>query len=247
MESVSTAALPAAFVVLGRMRPVEVCPRPDLADGANSGMARHVVLVHGLRRTGGDMRLLAARLRAFLPGTRTHIFEYASRQLTTREAGERLCGFVDAVSGGEPVSFVGHSLGGLLVRALDASEGCSVPLHRLVTLGTPHGGAIFARRLARHRLARALYGPVLHELGSPSLPAQPRQLEIGCLIGGTHSRCGFCPIFGADNDGMVLAQEADLPAGRARQKLIMFHALFPLSKQVAQLAAAFLATGDFTR
>ena len=98
-------------------------------------IAPHTVLVHGLGRTRYDMLLLARRLRRLIPETTVHTFGYASRHLTISQAAEQLDSFIAKIAQGAPVSFVAHSLGGRVVRALDSSGSISAPLHRLVTLG----------------------------------------------------------------------------------------------------------------
>lgn len=208
-------------------------------------VAPHIVLVHGLARSRFDMFLMAPRLRARFPETRVHVFDYHSRRLTLEQATDRLREFVDSITTTEPVSFVGHSLGGIITRSLDATGGCRAPMHRLVTLGTPHYGAVIARFLADYTIPNVIFGPMLHELGVLNLPEQSRQLEIGCLVGGTNTWIGFLPVFREDNDGVVLVREAHLKTCVDHKRMPMLHALFPFSWRVADLAASFLATGSF--
>lgn len=121
------------------------------------------------------------------------------------------------------------------------------PMHRLVTLGSPHYGATIAKALSPYSIPRRIYGAVLHELGHLQLPEQPKQLEIGCVVGGTNSRIGFLPIFGEDNDGVVLAREALLKTCVTHRHVPIYHTFFPYSRRATSLAAAFLATGTFDR
>jgi hypothetical protein len=207
--------------------------------------APHIVLVHGLGRTRFDMGLLARRLRHQLPESSIHTFGYPTRSLTLEQAATRLGHFVDSITTSELVSFVGHSLGGIVVRALDLSAQSRAPLHRLVTLGSPHNGATIARFLARYKLPRSFFGPVLTELGELSPLNAPRQLEIGCVIGATGTRFGFFPIFGADNDGLVLTSEASFPGCCDQISCFSFHGAMPFSKRLSQLSARFLAEGTF--
>ena len=207
--------------------------------------APHIILVHGLGRSKHDMFLLAPRLRELFPKSAIHTFDYRSRHLSITEATLQLCDFVYSRAGDTPASFVGHSLGGIITRALDASGICPTPLHRLVTLGSPHNGAVIAKWLARYSVARSIFGPILHELGELDLPAAPKQLEIGCIVGATHTRFGFLPILGGDNDGLVLTHEAKLANSAAQIELVAFHGLMPFSKRCAQLSAKFLAHGGF--
>jgi pimeloyl-ACP methyl ester carboxylesterase len=205
----------------------------------------HIILVHGLGRTRHDMFLLAPRIRAAFPKSTVHLFEYHSRKITIAQATSLLADFVAQRAGSEGVSFVGHSLGGIVSRALDATHECGAPLERLVTLGSPHNGAKIATILSRYSIPRAIFGPVLDELGSLALPARPRQLQIGCIVGATKTRFGFFPLFGEDNDGLVLAREAVLAECSAHVSLAAFHGLMPFSKRVAELTCRFLAKGNF--
>jgi len=210
-----------------------------------SGYASHTILVHGLGRTRYDMLLLARRLRRQMPNSEVHLFGYPSRRASIREAAQELNVFLAKASGGAPTSFVGHSLGGIIVRALDLHEVPAAPLRRLVTLGTPHNGAAIASFLSRYRPMRGLFGPVLSELGDLKLVGPPRQVEIGCIIGGRKSRWGYLPLLGEDNDGLVTASEALHPQSSDYVLRPLFHGLLPFYGETARLAAAFLMNGSF--
>jgi hypothetical protein len=60
-----------------------------------------------------------------------------------------------------------------------------------------------------------------------------------------NTRFGFMPVFGEDNDGLVLAREAVLASCAAHRSLLAFHGLMPFSKKIADLSARFLAHGRF--
>lgn len=209
-------------------------------------VAPHTILVHGFLRTRHDMLLLRPRLQYLLPESRVHVFDYPSRKLTLPEIAERLADFVSMMSRGEAVSFVGHSLGGLVVRALDAMPHHPAPLSRLVTLGTPHQGACVAGLMARLPFLGAYGGPILHDLRTPPLPPEPTALQVGCLIGHTKTKFGYLPFFGQDNDGLVCVDEAVFPACTAELRNYTFHGLFPFLKRTAHLSANFLRCGSFT-
>ena len=217
-----------------------------MSSSESSEVAPHVILVHGFLRTRHDMFLLAPRLRKLLPEVNVQTFGYPSRKLTLEEVALRLADFVATTSKGEPVSFVGHSLGGLVVRALDAMPHHPAPLRRLVTLGTPHQGACIARLMARTPLLGDFGGPILHQLATPPLPPHPRALQVGCIIGHTKTPLGYLPFFGRDNDGLVCVEEAVFPACIAERRTFTFHGLFPFLKGTAHLAAQFLRHGSFS-
>lgn len=211
----------------------------------NSEVAPHIVLVHGLGRSQADMFLLRPRLRKLLPHCSIHTFGYPSRRLGITDIAKRLGDFISERAGSEPVSFIGHSLGGLIVRTLDAQDLCSAPLHRLVTLGTPHQGAAIARFLCGYTVARRFFGSVLEEIARFDGSLAPRSLEVGCVLGGTGTRIGFYPFAGEDNDGLVLASEALLTQAVDSVTIPVLHALFPFSSYATRLSASFLAHGTF--
>jgi pimeloyl-ACP methyl ester carboxylesterase len=210
------------------------------------GRAQHIVLLHGLGRSRLDMALMSRRLESLIPGTTIYRYSYPSRSLRLRDAAEGLATFLATNRIPGPVSFVGHSLGGIVVRALDAFQLTAIPLHRLVTLGSPHQGAVIARWLSQYAASTALFGPILRELGELTLPERPHQLEIGCIVGGLNNRAGYLPLFGEDNDGVVLAREALLPTCRDFIKVSTLHAWMPFSQASASYAARFLETGRFS-
>ena len=211
-----------------------------------SSPAPHIVLVHGLGRSRYDMFLLSRRLTNLLPRSRIHVFEYPSRRIRIEQAATLLNEFIASNCEGGPVSLVGHSLGGIVTRALDLQGSTAAPLHRLVTLGSPHNGASIARLCNRFAPTRLIFGPVLGELGSLAMSSQSRQLEVGCVIGSLNSKWGFVPLFGEDNDGLVLVREAELPTSKETVYRPIFHGLFPFSSEAATLAARFLQHGTFS-
>lgn len=212
-----------------------------------SSTAPHTILVHGLGRSRFDMFLLKPRLEKLIPSTSVHVFDYQSRKLTIKEIVKQLAVFTDRCTKGSPVSFVGHSLGGLIVRTLDKEHLCSSPLSRLVTLGTPHNGAAIARFLVKFDLSYKVFGPVLREIGTFDGTFAPQSVEVGCILGGTKTRVGFYPFAGQDNDGLVLASEALLAQAVDSITIPVLHALMPFSASAATLSASFLTRGSFHR
>lgn len=210
-------------------------------------VAPHIVLVHGLGRTTLDMALMGRRLRRLFPSSTVHRFGYPTRSITLEQATERLAHFVNDITTTEPISFIGHSLGGIVVRSLDLSDLARAPLHRLVTLGSPHNGATIARVLSRYSFPQALFGPILHELGSLNLAETPKQLEVGCIVGRSGVRFGMLPLFGDDNDGLVLKREASFPGCADQIDVFSFHGTMPFSGRLTSLSGRFLEHGKFQK
>ena len=190
---------------------------------------------------------MARRVRKLLPHSHVHVFGYPSRKLALRDAAQNLSRFVTEHSRDEHASFIGHSLGGLIVRALEEAHPEPTQLQRLVTLGTPHQGSSVARLLAPNKFFRAIGGPVFHDLAAPKLSPTPSFLQVGCVIGHTNTPIGFLPFLKGDNDGLVSVHEAVFPACQAEIRAPIFHGLFPFSSQATRLAVRFLEYGTFEK
>ena len=117
---------------------------------------------------------------------------YPCRRLSLRALVDLVharLGAIQPAAGAAPIaSGVGHSLGGLVLRAVLADPPPPWRPSRLVTIAAPHQGARIAGPLLRHSAARRFFGPVLADLAweSPALralPTQPGNLEIGAIAG----------------------------------------------------------------
>ncbi|HEY4540898.1 MAG TPA: alpha/beta fold hydrolase [Noviherbaspirillum sp.] len=102
-----------------------------------------VLLIHGYGCNSGYWRPLSASLRNAGIGHCTVDLEPVFGSIENyveaiAEAIDKACG-----SGG-PVVLVGHSMGGLAVRAYLRKYGCG-RVAKVVTLGTPHRGTVLAR------------------------------------------------------------------------------------------------------
>ena len=139
--------------------------------------AEQVVLLHGLGRTATSMRVLEWRLRA--AGFRVHNIEYASLTEDFDEAVEDVARQMErVVRPNATVHFVGHSLGGLVIRALLAKRR---PAHmgRVVMLGTPNGGSPVVDKLREYDLTWII-GRSAERIGRP-MP--PPDYEVGVIAG----------------------------------------------------------------
>lgn len=126
--------------------------------------SRPVVLVHGFAASKTCWFALRRALRA--DGRVVATFDYPPWAPSIEDLGHRLAAFIEdllAVTGADKVDLVGHSLGGVVIaQALtcDRLAGC---VDRVVTLGSPFGGTMWARLFPA--------GPMVWDLrpGSPLL------------------------------------------------------------------------------
>ena len=207
-------------------------------------MTKDVVLLHGLWMPGAVMRALASRLRA--RGYRTHVFGYASRRHPIEAHSDRLVRFLRDAVGTEPVQFVGHSFGGLVVLSALArpdAPACT----GVVLLGTPVLGCLSGRRLGTVAPGRWL-------LGESRLLWQERRdvrwegpAPLG-VIAGSRPSLGLGRLLGTlpgVNDGVVRLAETTLQGMAGRIVLPVSHTELIFSARVEAQTAHFLAHEKF--
>ena len=198
---------------------------------------RSAVLVHGIGRTPASMLLLAARLRR--AGLTCHLFGYLAAFESFDRITARLARRLQRVADG-PYIAVGHSLGGLLLRAAVHALPSSVarPEH-LFLLGTPNSSARVARRLRRWLPYRLVHGDCGQLLADPSridavpCPEVPMTLVVG--TGGWRGR--WSPFGSEENDGMVAVSEV-VRDGAPLVRLPVWHTFMMNSRDVLELICA---------
>lgn len=202
-----------------------------------------VVLLHGLWLPGWTLALLARRLKA--RGFRPLRYDWDTTGANFEESARSLFEFVGEV-GAEPLHLVGHSLGGLLARALLHHHHGEVAPGRLVTIGSPNGGSRTARMAVRNPLCHKITGRAVDELadGVPS-GWRPPEREVGTVAGTLSVGLGrVFPGLEKPNDGVVTERESRLPGADSRS-LHVSHTQMVVSPRVARLVAGFLEDGAF--
>ncbi|MFA9459832.1 esterase/lipase family protein [Thiohalorhabdus methylotrophus] len=204
---------------------------------------RPVVLVHGLWMPAAVMLPLAIRLRR--AGFTPYRFGYPSRRHSVADHARRLDHWLGArFEPGQPLGLVGHSLGGLVLRALAQRNPAWFETARTVMLGTPNQGASGAAFIARWREGRWWLGVAGRELcGTGELPWPALPGETG-VIAGTRWRWWTRWFLDRPNDGLVRVAETALPRTELRT-FPVGHTGLLLNRRVAKAAAHFLREGRF--
>jgi len=178
------------------------------------GCSDGVVLLHGIARTSRSLN----RIERALQGARfaTLNLDYESRKKPldrlAADIAPAVAGFAERTDGS--IHFVGHSMGGLLIRAYLAT--CRPPrLGRIVMLGTPNGGSEVADALQRLAIYRAFYGPAGLQLSTEQDAAlralPPADYDVGIVAGvGTIDPIPSFLILPRPNDGKVSVQRTKL-------------------------------------
>ncbi|MBZ0068581.1 MAG: alpha/beta fold hydrolase [Thiobacillus sp.] len=194
------------------------------------------LFVHGMGRSPISGWRLLARLRAH--GIHTHTLGYVATFQSAASIRKRLVARIEALATHGDYVLIGHSLGGVLLRAAVAALPPGTPLpRRIFLLGSPIQPSCLAQKLRRNWLFRALAGDCGQLLASPS-----RMAEIGAGLVPTISMVGvsgwtgrLSPFKDEANDGLVSVAEASAEWVSETIRIPAWHTYLPSNKQIAQL------------
>lgn len=215
-------------------------------------MSAHVVLLHGLGRTSASMRKVRRALEQ--AGLKTHSWAYPSRHHRLQGHVEAFRQWLSDQDFDGPVHFVGHSLGGLIIRGTLATDP-PVAVGKIVMIATPNQGAGVVTRHGNNRFSRLVFGQPLEDLSESSEALKTLgvpEAKIG-IIAGIQPFHFFNPISwvnlfhisGHEHDGTVeihntyLAQASDTIAIDAHHTFICDH------PEVIKQTLYFIANGHF--
>jgi pimeloyl-ACP methyl ester carboxylesterase len=218
-----------------------------------TGPAQCVVVLHGMARSRMYMAPIERDLRA--AGYAVVNESMPMRKETIEQLAQRLDPLVQRCrdGGARTIHFVGHSLGGLVMRYW--LSGHSLPeAGRFVMLGTPNRGSEIADYYLDSHLQSRWYlvttGPAGREIGSApdSLPNRlgPPPMVTGVIAGSRAASPALAHIFHGPNDGKVSVESTRLP-GAAHLVVDNSHYFLTRSSLVLHEIRAFLANGKFDR
>ncbi|MDP6947540.1 MAG: hypothetical protein QF485_00680 [Arenicellales bacterium] len=196
--------------------------------------------MHGVLMPGWEMLLLRQRLQR--NGFNCRLFRYSRRRRLPAENAAHLEKVLQGSARGNPLHFVAHSLGGIVLANLFAGGRWTAD-GRVVLLGSPLAGSCTARQLDRFRSGRWLLGRSLDgglAGGGPEWPAGRETLVIAGNRGpgvGQLLTCGRLPY---PSDGTVTVAETWSRHISNNQLMPVSHSGLLLSRQVADSVASFL-------
>ena len=217
-------------------------------------MTESVVLVNGLGRTCASMARLQRGLEA--EGYAVQCWSYPSR-------ARRLAGHVQAFrdwlgtqafSG--TVHFVGHSLGGLIIRGALA-DSPPVTVGRIVMIATPNQGAGVVSHFGGWPFSKFIFGLPLEDLGenSPALKSLGvPEADIGIIAGVQHfhlvNPVSWINLFhraGHEHDGTVEVVNTHLDEACDHITIDAHHTFICDDRNVIAHTVCFLKDGQFDR
>jgi triacylglycerol lipase len=213
-----------------------------------------VVLLHGLARTSNSMMPMQNSL--YDAGYAVLNISYPSRQKTIEELsvlameeGIAGCAAIQA----SPVSFVTHSLGGILLRYYFSSHSPELrvdfEMDRSVMLGPPNNGSEVVDSFRKVPGFKLINGPAGVQLGTADEDI-PNTLgavdfELG-VIAGTKTFNPFLSLFlPKPNDGKVSLESAKVEGMADFIALPVNHSFMMRNDEVIRQVINFLAEGNF--
>ena len=206
-----------------------------------------IILIHGLFMNNLVMNYLRINLQN--KGYYTLSFSYPTIRNSMQENTANLAKFIELQDFNKkyenlPLHFVGHSLGGLLIRLL-YEEYPHFFTGRIVTLGTPHQGSLIADLLQKNHFSNKLLSRAyLHSLDG-NLPPWKGIVDLGSIAGTRAIGIGNLFNLPEPNDGTVLEEETKLINMRDHTSINCSHTTLIYSRKVCNKIDNFLQHGHF--
>jgi len=206
-----------------------------------------VVLLHGIMRSAKSFNSFKRELEK--QGYLVFSVDYPSTQITIEQAAADLQRVLQSLEGIEQISLIGHSMGGLVIRAW-FQDHQDTRIDKVIMLGTPNQGAEMAEALKNFLpfqwiLGKAGQQLATNEENSPrKLPAP--SVPCGIIAGGRGEQTnGYNPWLPGDDDGTVTIASAHLEGEADFLRLPCLHMFLMRDKKAIKAALQFLETGQF--
>lgn len=209
-----------------------------------------VLVLHGLGQGRQSMQPLVKHLRSTLDATVLSI-GYASPQAGLEVHADTLNQVISQLPEATSLSFVGHSLGNLVVRRWMATAPAPTlsRVQRMVMLGPPNQGSELARLASRLWFLAMLSDGPTRQLGvewdqvGSQLAVPP--CDFGIVAGGMGDDRGMSMLLAGDDDAIVRVDETRLEGASGFLLLPVHHADMMRDRAVQRAAVCFLRDGIF--
>lgn len=211
----------------------------------SAGSSHLVIIVHGLFRSRFHMSVITETIKE--AGFEPAAIDYPSTGRALADHARQLKKIIRRYDGADTVSFVTHSMGGLVVRSLFKEESWKKNIipHRLVMIAPPNQGAEVARQFQNVPFYRQVTGPSGEQLVEEAKTLPVPDIEFGIIAGKLDSPIGFSSIIEGKNDGLVAVENTRLKGSSAFKIISGDHNSLPHLEKTQNLVLDFLAEGRF--
>lgn len=205
-----------------------------------------LVCIHGFMRGKSNMSLFESSFQK--EGWVVYVWSYPSKLKTIEEHGVdlvKLLAFVTNNHPHQPLYFVTHSMGGLVLRSALNNSRCpyEAQIGKAVLIAPPNRGSAYGRFLNQFKPLQAIVGPyagrellTTEEGGFDHLGEFPSSVQV-LVIAGT---CGFNPTISGKNDGKVGVDETRLSTPHQFRKVFAGHSWICHTPKAVEIAKEFL-------
>lgn len=208
----------------------------------------HLVLaLHGIFRSKDGFWPMIRALRA--EGFEAETVNYPSTRRSLDEHAEQLEHLLERVEGVKTVSFVAHSMGGLVTRVLLGRQGAwrkKLKVGRVVMIGTPNQGAVLVDTLRQLWAFRTLAGPAGTSLTTEQIPGLPiPDVPFATVSGVRGDGAGYNPLLPGDDDMTVSLDSTFLDGAEDEMIVQGVHTFLMRHPTVVRGTVRYLRTGRF--
>lgn len=205
-----------------------------------------VILLHGLARSAHSMDKIAQRLTD--EGYRVLNIDYPSRAYSIEELAEQTITDALAQCGDLPVSFVTHSMGGILVRQFLSNHSIE-NLNKVVMLGSPNKGTEIVDKLSHLPGFSFVNGEAGAQLGTGAL-SLPNQLgkanfDVGIIAGTQSINLILSSLIPDTDDGKVSVESTKVDGMNDHIEMPTTHVFMMRNDDVIKQVICYLKQGKF--
>lgn len=208
-----------------------------------------VLLLHGYFRSKDSFNPMTRALQE--AGFEAHGVNYPSTRQGLLDHAGQVSQILERAQGVDTVSFVTHSMGGIVARVLLADKEASwrrrITPDRLVMIATPNRGAELAQRIAQLPAHDTVVGPSMRQLTPDEAARIPApDIPFGIVAGVRGDGRGFNPLLDGEDD-MTVSLQSTLLDGAEDTLLVKnaVHTFIMVHPAVIQSTVRYLRTGSF--
>ncbi len=213
---------------------------------SNSATTECVILLHGLARSAHSMDKMAEKLTEH--GYKVLNIDYPSRAYSIEELAEQTISDALKQCQGMRISFVTHSMGGILVRQF-LSNHTVENLNKVVMLGPPNKGTEIVDRLSHLPGFSFINGEAGMQLGTGEL-SLPNQLgkanfDVGIIAGTQSINLLLSSLIPDTDDGKVSVESTKIDGMNDHIEMPTTHVFMMRNDAVIKQVICYLEQGKF--